>query len=411
VDGLRAIAILAVIVYHAVSEAGWAFPWLAAPLQLAPIWWLTTLASKGSHGVDLFFVISGFCLAYPSLARLRSGGKAAFDVRAFFAKRIARIVPPYYAAIVVIVLGVIVAGHFGIARPSAVARVFSPLSIVRQLLFLDHNVDLVNRSFWTLAVELRWYLAFPLLLLLYVRSERAFLALLAGCVIAFNFTQLRAVDIGTLPGFMLGIVAADWHIRRHRLAAFSMLGLLISVDVALLLEPFASVPSRFGTNDEAGFYVQTNAGWQLASFFFVVAAGRFAWLRKLLEFPALCFIGLSAYGIYLVHQPIISMWDRNAGANVSPLANVAVAIGLSLVGGLAFSYLAEHPFLTERVRTRLLAALQSPLARGFALAGIPNRMELAGLASDVRVPERGAGFDAPPPAAARELHPSGVAEV
>jgi peptidoglycan/LPS O-acetylase OafA/YrhL len=370
-----------------------------------PTWWFATLAAKGSHGVDLFFVISGFCLAYPALARLRGGGNTTFDVRGFFAKRIARIVPPYYAAIAIVVAAALLAVHAGLNWPSAVGKDLSPVSILAQLLFLDRHADFVNSSFWTLGIELRWYLAFPFLLLLYVRSTRLFFALLVACVIAYNFTQLRAIDIGTLPGFMLGIVAADWQVAKHRFARYAAFGLLLSFDLALLLEPFASAPSRFGHSDDVGFFIQTNIGWQLASFFFVVAAGHLGWLRRALEIPMLCAIGVCAYGIYLVHQPIISAWDRNAGAHMGPIPNFTGSVALALAGGFLFSYLAEQPFLAERVRTRILRALDKPLASAFTLAGLTDRLELAEIRPDRSTIARGLDFGAPPASVELELRP------
>src|SRR5581483_12159461 len=78
IDGLRALAVLSVLIYHGTTRT--------------PVgrWFV-----EGRHGVDLFFVISGFCLSHPVLTRLASQGSAAFDNPLFFAKRIARIVPPY----------------------------------------------------------------------------------------------------------------------------------------------------------------------------------------------------------------------------------------------------------------------------------------------------------------------------
>jgi peptidoglycan/LPS O-acetylase OafA/YrhL len=376
VDGLRAIAVLGVIFYHGVCEALWATPWFSAPMQANPAWWFVTLSSKGAHGVDLFFVISGFCLAYPTLARLRQGQRTSFDLRGFLAKRIARIVPPYYAAIALLLGIVMLATHAGLPRLGAVGHDLSPLSILRQALFLDRGADFVNGSFWTLGIELRWYLAFPFLLLLYVRSARTFFALLAACVLAYNFTQLRAIDIGTLPGFMLGIVAADWRIVAHRFSRFALPAMLVAFDLALALEPYASMPSRFGLADDTGYFVQTNIGWQLASFCFVVASGQVAWLRRLLELPVLCAIGVSAYGIYLVHQPIISAWGEHAGLHLDPVPNFAGSVLLALAGGLLFSHLAELPFLQARVRGLIVNRLGRPIAWLFSLAGLPSRLDL-----------------------------------
>ncbi len=62
------------------------------------------LMLEGAHGVDLFFVLSGFCLSYPVLQSLRAEHAARFNITRYFAKRIVRIVPPYYAAIALLVL-------------------------------------------------------------------------------------------------------------------------------------------------------------------------------------------------------------------------------------------------------------------------------------------------------------------
>ena len=67
IDGLRAVAVLSVVACHCASI----YP---ADFTQHPILWRTLLAGK--HGVDLFFVLSGFCLAYPTLKRLREQGQS-----------------------------------------------------------------------------------------------------------------------------------------------------------------------------------------------------------------------------------------------------------------------------------------------------------------------------------------------
>ena len=171
-DGLRAVAVIAVVLYHAICSAAWAAPSMSAPMSPNPVWWLATLASKGSHGVDLFFVISGFCLAYPTLASIRHAGSARFDLTGFLAKRMVRILPPFYIAFALCTLWTFVSTHTGFMQPE-LGLDFSPLALLRQVLFLDRGATFTNGSFWTLPVEFRWYLAFPLVLALYVRSPRA----------------------------------------------------------------------------------------------------------------------------------------------------------------------------------------------------------------------------------------------
>jgi peptidoglycan/LPS O-acetylase OafA/YrhL len=375
-DGLRAVAVIAVVLYHAICSAAWAGPSMSAPMSPNPVWWLATFASKGSHGVDLFFVISGFCLAYPILASIRNAGSARFDLTGFFAKRMVRILPPFYIAFALCTLWMFVSTHTGFMQAEP-GLDFSPLALLRQLLFLDRGATFTNGSFWTLPVEFRWYLAFPLVLVLYVRSQRAFWSLLAACIVAFNLTSLRAIDIATLPAFMLGIVAADWQVVGHRLRSYAPMLFLIALDLAFILEPYSSVPSRFGLADNVGFFLQTNVGWQLVSFFLVVSAGSLPALRRAFEWRPLCAVGVAAYAIYLTHQPLEFAWGLHGGMYVGPFVHLGVDLALSLGVGFGFWYVAERPFVERRTRARLVAALAGPIGRALTFAGLPQRFELA----------------------------------
>ena len=79
IDGLRAVAILSVVACHAAQYS-----------TLSPNATIAFLFKQGSHGVNLFFVLSGFCLAYPTLERLRQKGNAAFDIPRYAARRVVR---------------------------------------------------------------------------------------------------------------------------------------------------------------------------------------------------------------------------------------------------------------------------------------------------------------------------------
>jgi peptidoglycan/LPS O-acetylase OafA/YrhL len=383
-DGLRALAVLAVVVFHAVDHALWAAPSFIGPMRADPTWWFANLVGKGGHGVDLFFVLSGFCLSYPVLSRLRRSGETTFDVGGFFAKRIVRIVPPFYAALILMVVAIAIAHRIGIALPSSLEAQGGPFDFVRALLFLDYNTHLTNGSFWSLFVEFRWYLFFPIVLALYVRSPRAFFTLGIACVVAYNFTTFRAIDIAVLPAFMLGIVAADWHLVDHRLAKHALILTAVCFDIALVLEPYAAIPSRFGGADEAGFWRQTNVGWQLAAFFLVVAVGRHAALRRVFEFAPLRAIGVAAYGIYLVHHPIVNLWTDVIAPNAGGVESFCGAVALGLAGGFAFWFVAERPFVADPLRGELVRRLRDPLARAFVFCGLPLRLALE--ASPARVP-------------------------
>ena len=141
IDGLRAVAVLAVVASHAYPR----------------------IEYGTSFGVDLFFVISGFCLAYPTLRKLHDNGAADFDIARYAAHRLVRIVPPYYIAI-----ALLYAASFFVPWVNHV----SLYDAVRQALFLDNGTKFLTGSFWTLPIEFRWYFFFPVGLYLWVRYPR-----------------------------------------------------------------------------------------------------------------------------------------------------------------------------------------------------------------------------------------------
>jgi len=363
VDGLRAVAVLAVVLHHVSSN-------VRVPVDVA------RFLNEGAHGVDLFFVLSGFCLAFPTLAKLRRTGAATFDVADFGAKRLVRILPPFYLATLAIV-ALYTIPHLLRHEPPSV-QVPAAWDLVASLLFIDGGVHLVNGAFWTLMVEFRWYFAFPLLLALWVRSPRAFGAVGLASFVLYNYTRAHGLDLGTLPGFMLGIVAADlqlggsatlnWaaHAKRWALplaAACAALGVAV--------ESTAKIPG-FDGNDVVFAYQPTILGWQLAVFFLVVAAGALAPLRRALATKALVATGIASYGIYLVHEPAIEFAVSRIHGVLAFPAGIAAGVGI----GFAFWALADRPFMTGRLRRPLVDAIAPLLARAGEMLRLGRQMTL-----------------------------------
>ncbi len=350
VDGLRALAVLGVVVHHAAKYDA------SLPSGL-----VQHALLEGAHGVDLFFVISGLCLSYPILARLHERGGASFDVAAYFARRVVRIVPPYYAAIAVIGLGGLVLAHLGVQMPSGVGGTnVTALEIGKQLVFADRRPQFVNGSFWSLAVEWRWYFLFPLALVLWTKSRRAFATVVLACAAGAAFTRAGGFDLAILPAFMLGIVAADVEIRGLARARMSALLAVLALCVALALEP------RFSLE----FFRQDQPGWQLAAFFFAIAAGSVSALRAALSLRPLVWIGIASYSIYLVHEPVIALLEH--GSRATPVEAALAAV----VAGAAFWAIFERPFVSTPLKGRLAARLAPWIAKIADVAGIPSGLTL-----------------------------------
>lgn len=347
VDGLRALAVLAVLVHHTAKYD--------PTLSLGGLYHALL---EGSHGVDLFFVVSGFCLSYPFLARLHEAGRADFDLAAFFSRRLIRIIPPYYAAIALFALMLVALNARGLPIPNPAMSPSTSLgSIGAQLVFWDRSWNFVDGSFWTLAIEMRWYVLFPLLLLLWARSPRAYALVGLCCLVLYHLTSLRVLDIATLPAFMLGVIAAEAQIRGGSWRNWSLAACIACTLIAVALEPKSIV----------GFYRQTQFWWQLAAFWFVVAAGAVTALRSILSTRPLMLIGLASYSIYLMHEPVVAFLQMDLGAG-------PVAAGIAgLCAGLLFYYAVERYVIAPATKNRWLRALAPLVKRAFDFLNLPGR--------------------------------------
>jgi peptidoglycan/LPS O-acetylase OafA/YrhL len=356
VDGLRAVAILLVLMLH--GGATHLHPAPGPPFDIVDI---------GTHGVDLFFVISGFVLSYPTLAKLNSAGAATFDVAGFFARRIVRIVPPYWAALGVIAISATVLMHLHLPLPSGVNAPRGATDIIRQMFFIQqaarngHRPAWLVDLFWSLQVEFAWYLSFPLVLWLWVRARIWFWITAAlPNIVAFVIvpgpgnllhSAVLPLMLMWLP-FMLGVVAADSHIRRLPWQRWAWPFFFAFGIVAFFYAP--RLPPGSGP---VGWWGHDLVLWHLAAFFLVVWAGHAALLQRALSWRPLEITGLASYSIYLMHAPLVhSRVFEHYGIAGWPAFFASIAIGMA--AGFGFWALVERHFVNTDLRDGLVARLQ-----------------------------------------------------
>jgi peptidoglycan/LPS O-acetylase OafA/YrhL len=299
-DGLRGLAVLAVLAYHL------DLPW----------------AGGGFLGVEVFFTLSGFLITQLVAAELRRSGR--LDVGAFARARARRLLP----ALLVCVAGTVVA--YRLLRPAEVPALrwdaLASLGYLQNWRLAFGGMPYAA-SFgppspllhaWSLAVEAQLYLVWPLLfvttLALLTRSTAVVVTLLLAWLSAVAMAHLYSPDGGGLAyyvtparasGFLVGAALAlafrpeAWTRRAPRPvdAAGDALGLAA---LATLLVGFATV-SEF----DAGLY--ENAGLLragLVTAVLVVAAIRGGLVGALLATRPLAAVGRRSYGLYLYHWPI-----------------------------------------------------------------------------------------------------------
>ena len=374
IDGLRSLAILPVVLYHAGSG----------------------FVSGGFVGVDVFFVISGFLIT--SIIR-REIQQESFTISGFYERRCRRILP----ALITVICACFVAGYF-IMLPTQYAdfggSATAALLFVSNIFFwrqtgyfapVAESMPLLNT--WSLAVEEQYYILFPIFMLITRRWPVARQLFAIGIVFtaslvisiygayyrpsaAFYLTVFRAWEL------LLGVFIAygPSPILRQRwlreLASFSgLLMLLLPVAIYDDRTPFPGLAAVVPCLGTGILLVTGNTGPNF--------------VRSVLENRVLVFIGLISYSLYLWHWPLLVFLRlRFVQTELSPLLT-AIGVVLSFSIAIISWHFIERPFRRrENFDRRTIfgysaVSVLASLAIGSAVyfsGGIPGRVEPDALA-------------------------------
>jgi len=320
IDGLRAIAVLAVLWHH------------FSPKTM----------QGGFVGVDIFFVISGFLITYQILMQISQGVWSSAD---FYRKRIHRIVPALWVVLIVCVL----VGAWQLSPADWVLLSKSALSAffgVSNIFFWQEYGNYFGGDAkeamllhtWSLGVEEQFYVVWPVALLLAVRMPKKWFALLGV------FALLSAVAF------------SEWSVGRYASASYYLLPtrifeLMIGGLLAWFLINYSNTPpplflanimvvSAMALLVVSFWWLSPSAsfpGWRallptLATALLIYAGLQKHWASAFLTHRYLVHIGLISYSLYLWHWPIVA-WLNYQGVAVE---------GLVLWGALSASFLLAH---------------------------------------------------------------------
>jgi peptidoglycan/LPS O-acetylase OafA/YrhL len=158
VDGLRFVAISAVVLYH-LSQHTLTRHMAGASVQPEESW-LPKLLDLGRYGVRLFFVLSGFLLALP-FAKWRLGLGDKPSLRAYYLRRLTRLEPPYMVAMLLLFVGPPLVANWISNGWSLWPNLLASLVYQHNLIFGEMSP--INPVTWSLEIEVQFYMLAPAL--------------------------------------------------------------------------------------------------------------------------------------------------------------------------------------------------------------------------------------------------------
>lgn len=353
IDGLRAIAVLSVLVFHLEKS----------------------LLPGGFVGVDIFFVISGYLISRLIIKELDETGD--FSFKNFYLRRARRLFPALAATLALCLVG----AYFFLSPVHllefAWSAVYAILSVSN--VYFWHVVDYFDSAVtfkpllhtWSLGVEEQFYFIWPLLLFLLYRLSGKGLIVIVLVVLGvasfvlnellFNnralveswFTkagQPATLDVDATAFYLLPFRVFEFAIGAAlALTNFERLGRLSrTIGCALGLAMLAY--SIIFLHEELDF-PSFNALWPCLGAALVIASGSNHSLGKILTNTPIVWVGLISYSLYLVHWPIIVFYKMGL---FRPLATLDyVYLSAASIGLAALSYqFVEQPFRRQTKRAK-----------------------------------------------------------
>lgn len=323
IDGLRALAVLLVVIFHAFPE----------------------LLPAGFIGVDIFFVISGYLISQILFVNLQ---QETFSFKEFYVRRVLRIFP----ALIVVLLACYIYGWWDwladdfalLGKHIAAGALFvSNLALWQESGYFDQSAELKPLlHLWSLGIEEQFYLVWPVFIFLLWPYKHYLPKIILVIAIGSFITNILMIGTDPIATFYApwtrfwelatGSYLAylhfdkkifDQHSKKIRVLKLSSnqlsyAGLALLAIAVLTIHPKASFP---------GWWALLPVSAALC----FLAAGQGGWLnRTVLSHPALVSIGLISYPLYLWHWPLLAFARMQEGPNLSLSLRFAL-VGLAFV--------------------------------------------------------------------------------
>jgi len=337
IDGLRALAVLPVILFHA------GFEWF----------------SGGFVGVDVFFVISGYLITTIIISEMAEG---KFSIINFYERRARRILPALFFVMAVCLpfawlwLTPTDLKHFGQSLV-AVSIFSSNILFWLESGYFDTAAELKPLLHtWSLAVEEQYYILFPIFLMLTWRLGIKWVLVLLSVVflLSLGVAQWSAYKYPSAAFFLLpargwelliGVFAAFYlkynpHLKSHILnQVLSLLGFGMIVYAIIAFDETTPFPSLYALIPTVGTGL------------LILCAVPKTFIHKLLSLKFIVGIGLISYSAYLWHQPLLAFARHRLLGEVSELTLIALCLISLVLAWLSWKFV-EAPFRNKKAFTR-----------------------------------------------------------
>jgi len=335
-DGLRTISILLVISVHTAD----------------PLW----LPLHGQIGVTVFFVISGFLITTLLLREETERGSAS--IGAFYIRRVFRILPVYYLALMAcaLLIGVLNVRTGG----AALWRAF-PYYLTYQNEFAPDGPGFWHT--WSLAIEEKFYLLWPLVFSIgALRSRRTGITVALVVLTCAASLSSSGQYAATYAPILCGCLLAQ---LMHHARTYEVVRAIATTPVLLaLLAVMVAHTALFETTGHAHVIFGLLVTLALPSL--LLGSG---WGKAVLTNRIMRHIGTRSYAVYLIHLMAKSVIDRllaPGGSTGVQLARLALIVALSLVGAEIIYRVVEKPMI-QRGR-RLARKRESPAVQASCAA-------------------------------------------
>lgn len=309
IDSLRAIAVIAVIIYH--IDANY--------------------LPGGFLGVDLFFVLSGYLISSLIIKEYKSTGTV--NLYNFYVRRARRLLPAVYFMITVVLI-IITLFNGVLLKKSYLDALFGYI-YSSNWWYIFHKLDYFDsfgsqspfKHLWSLAIEEQFYMFFPLIFLIFNRKSKSnngnsklnknfiyvvlslILVSLISHILLFDINNINRIYFGTDTrafSLLVGVVGAILYpmdrLSERTTKKDNMIYSIVSIVSILVLIGIMINTSEYNTWLYRGGFLLV----AIIGLIIIISSGRqYTFMSKLLSFKPFVFIGKISYSLYLWHFPIL----------------------------------------------------------------------------------------------------------